>query len=101
MSRYIDADKFLNTLENEGADVYDDFNQWDTMFGFSRDVINEAIKKTSIEDVEPIIKAYWNKDYIGIFSLDVCSNCGFERECLSEYKRCPNCGAHMDEKIGE
>lgn len=43
---------------------------------------------------EPIIHAHW----ITLFSTDKCSNCGYETGKSGwTTKRCPECGAHMDE----
>lgn len=45
-------------------------------------------------DFEPVIHAHW----ITLFSTDKCSNCGYETGKQGwETKRCPECGAHMDE----
>lgn len=85
MSRYIDADDLYNRLEGS-------YNESDW-------AVQRMIEDIVTEDVEPIIHAHW----IHIKGVTpCCSNCGC---CVEEkyigYKRCPNCGAHMDEKVGE
>lgn len=46
------------------------------------------------EEVEPIVHAHW----IHGWSYDKCSHCGYETGKGGwPTKRCPECGAHMDE----
>lgn len=45
-------------------------------------------------DFEPVIHAHW----IHGWSYDKCSHCGYETgKCGWPTRRCPECGAHMDE----
>lgn len=56
----------------------------------------EWLEEVPTIDAEPVIHAHWIED--GYFGFpNVCSHCGSEWK--KKTKRCPNCGAIMDEKV--
>lgn len=89
-------------------------------FGFEWDDISptreefiEFLKKQPVTDAEPIVEAYWIRDYAIENNMadpgEViarCTNCNwfalhdsYDR-LLDYYKRCPHCGAHMKSAKG-
>lgn len=90
MSRYIDADKLLNLMDNEVVDS---------------DEMNEYADKYR-EDVLPVIHAKWKPDEESSVEKPCyrCSNCGAVLE--EDYKWhnhnfCYHCGAKMDGEENE
>ena len=67
------------------------------------------IGKTPTVDAEPVVHAHWIEDDHGCCRN--CSACGFRVGDDTSYdlygdwkiapKRCPDCGAHMDEEVAE
>ena len=84
MSRYIDADKLLNLMDNEVVDS---------------DEMTEYADKYK-EDVLPVIHAKWVSNKIPGSILSECSHCNFGCGAYS-YKYCPYCGAKMDGEENE
>lgn len=94
MERYIDADKFVKSLEKQSY--------------YSKTNIETRISKMPTADVQPVIHAHWNEfsDYTGTCYAE-CSRCGLlwwiEEGTAEENEMfyCPKCGAKMDEKEGK
>lgn len=84
MSRYIDADKLLNLMDNEVVDS---------------DEMTEYADKYK-EDVLPVIHAKWVSSKIPGSILSECSHCNFDCGSYS-YEYCPYCGARMDGEENE
>lgn len=92
--------------------------RFDNMTWIPLDELNEAFKKSTVE-VEPIIHAHWEfverealwitdiKEFGGNGNpskknMPVCSNCKTEYGLGAlKFKRCPECGAHMDTHTGD
>lgn len=55
--------------------------------------VHALLEAVEPADVEPVVHAHYIIDFLGDSS---CSQCG-EKFLDSTYKRCPNCGAHMDD----
>ena len=91
MARYIDADKMIYEIRH---------NLWD--WSCVDDIRTSLVLKQTItdienqpsEDVAPVIHAHWIDTLYGW----KCSNCEEEQEYTLNFKRCPNCGAKMDEE---
>lgn len=98
--RLIDADEFLNRLENT---VYDT----PTDFGYTPGLIKTVLKQTKTVDAVEVVHGRWIPlEYDGfadgnpVWDLWECSECREEHrgeeDTLTPY--CPNCGAKMDLK---
>lgn len=99
--RLIDANAFRVQLEEIRQELLEE----NTMSSdFAAEVIetvqDEYLANAPTVDVEPVVHAYWelyneNSDWR-------CSHCkGYHFHnggMIKKYKRCPNCGAHMDLK---
>lgn len=63
------------------------------------DNINKSYPDETIDcasyPYERVIRAHWI--CMGDCGVTKCSHCGWNIEEYVEYKRCPECGAHMDE----
>lgn len=93
MERYIDADKFVKSLEKQSY--------------YSKTNIETRISKMTTAYVQPVIHAFWfwTDDSKQRKELQ-CSNCGkFVKnhenltylEFTETFQYCPKCGAKMDE----
>ncbi len=90
MSKYIDADRLIETLNKEKVPFNDD--------------VNYFILNAPAADVQEVQHGRWIKKYRGNF---VCSVCGVWFRTTDEYgniidgemraKYCEDCGAKMDE----
>lgn len=93
MERYIDADKFVKSLEKQSY--------------YSKTNIETRISKMPTADVQPVIHAHWEIIYessAGVTDAR-CSNCGYESLAYENdvhtdenCNYCPCCGAKMDER---
>lgn len=84
MRKYIDADELLKSM----VGIADGWISVDNSFSYEK-----LVKEFPAADVEPVVHAHYIVDFLGDSS---CSQCG-EKFLDSTCKRCPNCGAHMDE----
>lgn len=87
MSRYIDADRAIESL-------FDYCN--------GKKTIGQCIDDTPTEEVKPIVDGQWL--YTGdIFNEGklVCSNCGHKIDMADKSNFCPNCGATMRKESEE
>lgn len=84
MRKYIDADELLKSM----VGIADGWISVDNSFSYEK-----LVKEFPAADVEPVVHAHYIVNFLGDSS---CSQCG-EKFLDSTYKRCPNCGAHMDE----
>lgn len=96
MDEYIKREDLLRDMENEFQERID----WHRY--------TDIVKAQPAANVEPIIEAYWIRDYAIENNMadpgEViarCTNCGwfalhdsYDR-LLDYYNRCPHCGAHM------
>ena len=88
MNRYIDADELIRFYEPY-ADMKVPVN-----------ALLEQIKDTSTTDVEPVRHGRWlDKTQEPGWPVAECSVCG-SHSGMFWMRRCPNCGAKMDEKEG-
>ena len=92
MARYIDADKFVKSLEKQSY--------------YSKTNIETRISKMPTADVQPVIHAHWVPQsrlkhilYYLQTGQDFCS-CSNCTSCGNKLMRhCPTCGAKMDEEV--
>lgn len=70
-------------------------------YGINARAVRDAVVGAKAVEAEPVVHAYWD-------SLNRCSNCcvpaishDIDEEVEAFYltKRCPYCGAHMDEEV--
>lgn len=99
MSRYIDADKFIERLNaspafpNMGTDGY-----------FLLGVVEDLLKSFPTADVVEVRHGEWNTECKASTSsgfawyMHTCSTCGYTYKTVVPigYTYCPNCGAKMD-----
>lgn len=104
MSKYIDADAFIQKIQR----VLDENNDASFADNISREafeIIIGGLKKTPAADVQEVRHGtYINTNHGGIHGDCIyrCSCCGNEREAyIEEENYCPNCGAKMDGGVGE
>lgn len=114
---YINSDHLLNEIEElkkspwfnrgngSGSPVEED--EYYVRKDAVECVVDVCIKKEPAADVEPIVHAHWirrycdhRNDYLDVLAYPyICSWC---REKSKETtKRCPECGARMDDKVKE
>lgn len=101
--RLVDADEFKKTILAEIERLYR------VGHPYSATVVSDVIKKLDLEpsvDAEPVVHAHWilEKKYADGDADYKCSNCEFDDTFHSGfpehfYKRCPHCGAKMDEEV--
>ena len=97
MARLIDADAFLEALENADADVCETYPDFYCDWGFSRKAIEDLLLNIPTIEAKPVVHGEW--DFIGDYDSR-CSVCG-EEYCIGpneDYNFCPNCGADMRER---
>lgn len=111
MSRYIDADNFLQRVNDEITEEI--FNSTDSSFtamlSGSRKLITTKINEQSTADVEEVNHEKWEKQYTDGFCNGkrnyemICPRCNFsylDNHCEmivpEHFNYCPNCGAKMD-----
>ena len=72
------------------------------LFSFVRKVVISALKGLHVEDVVPVIHAYWipqKENYEFKEAWMKCSACGYPvSKWTGNTNFCPNCGAKMDGK---
>lgn len=104
MSKYIDAEKFVNSLSNCKEGIHDE--------KYSIDDLICLVESEPAADVEPVVHAHWYYCQNGMdwgLGAYLCSNCHTRNNNLptntninpltfagSHY--CPQCGARMDEE---
>lgn len=74
------------------------------LYGVSIEVI---LANVPAVEAEPVVHAHW--EFVDFCSPNLkCSSCGdlAPMDCCGDYhsertKRCPHCGAHMDEEVAE
>ena len=87
-------------------DILQDLRENDP-FPEYRTAIREIERMPSVES-EPVVHAHWVKNWcdnnlIG-HEYEECSACGCSMLDTNQFwdsKRCPNCGAHMDEEVAK
>ena len=94
MARLIDADKLLKSIEDNSYPVSQKHNSVEK--GMTIAGIKQCIEEQPTVDAEPVRRGKWiEKPYlIGISNF--CSVCS--ENFGSKYKRCPNCGAKMEDQ---
>lgn len=96
MSRYIDADKFLETVKEHQYLLCSHSNSQD--YGMFTTGIKQALDEQPTADVAEVKRGYWVlKERL----YPHCSICGkpSDYECdgtHAQSKYCPNCGARVD-----
>lgn len=99
MALYIDVEPVIKQLT--ATVVTDDSIGMGIQMGLNRAM--EILAKAPIVEAEPVVHAHWD-------SQNRCSNCcvpaishDIDEEVEAFYltKRCPYCGAHMDEEVAE
>ena len=89
MSKYIDADRLIETLNKEKVPFNDD--------------VNYFILNAPAADVQEVKHGRWRKERVsstgyGSYGVYQCSICGAMFPDIGYgYDYCPNCGAKMDE----
>ena len=113
--RLIDAETFLEALENADADVCETYSDFYCDWGFSRKAIEDLLLNIPTIDAEPVKhgkwekskhkKDYWGFDSDGDFSCYsdypvLCTVCKYDLTENNAAKTpfCPNCGADMRER---
>lgn len=96
MPKYVNADNLLFEIKT---------GWWPQSTEYTNAIwiLERMLTDAPAEDVEPVVHAHWivpDENY-----PDTCSNCLFEFVWDGDEgyhpKRCPNCGAHMDEEASE
>lgn len=99
MARYVNADKLLEYLEKEAESD----NVKYSFIGAGVQATISVIKTFPLEDVKPVVHAYWFESYWGGTGAK-CSNCNYlihacdidYQEVKHDFEYCPYCGAKMD-----
>ena len=73
-------------------------------YGINARAVRDAVVAAKTVEAEPVVHAHW--EFVDFTSPNLqCSVCGglAPMDCCGDYhsertKRCPECGAHMDEK---
>lgn len=78
-------------------------------YGINARAVRDAVVSAKAVEAEPVVHAHWIEDDHACCRN--CSACGFEVDddaatyLYGDYqvkpKRCPECGAHMDEEVTE
>ena len=94
MAKYIDIEPVFKQLT--ATVVTDDSIGMGIQIGLNRAM--EILAKAPIVEVEPVVHAHWIGDEPGDWR---CSHCGAYASDggFEQTKRCPECGAHMDEEV--
>ena len=89
MSKYIDADELIKTLNREGVPFNEDVNYF-ILNAPAADVVkaDHRTRRRPSDGYAEIKHGRWEL-------YDICSVCGVQAEQQTNY--CPNCGAKMDE----
>lgn len=91
MAEYIERETAIDAIMSEPTDTH--YPSW----------YADKIESISVADVVPVRHGRWiHTDYaIHWAAKDECSECTYhtcDRDDLSEYNYCPNCGSKMDEE---
>lgn len=100
MARLIDADAFLEALENADADVCETYPDFYCDWGFSQKAIEDLLLNIPTMEAKPVVHGEWKPKKHKLFGntyKHICSCCGCDY-ALAEYYFCPNCGADMRER---
>ena len=64
-------------------------------------VLVNYVREAPAVEAEPVVHAHWEKRYVPAHARSeyFCTACGHPQ--LRESKRCPECGAHMDEEVAD
>ena len=101
MARYINADKLIELLRDECAEVDDgnrDIDESTCLMTFR--AMHEFVNKIPTADVQPVISGEWipQKGVLHRLEIDgICSECGYVTGFYRFFNYCPNCGARMVE----
>ena len=74
-------------------------------YGINARAVRDAVVAAKAVEAEPVVHAHWK--FVDFCSPNLeCSACGglAPMDCYGDYhsertKRCPHCGAHMDEEV--
>lgn len=111
-TEYIERGAAIKTLiaaiHNDGFGAQSNIDRHE----LQEDEVEDAIRSIPAADVEPVVRAKWEREFKEVPVKDgsrcvmkVLYKCAGEYGC-KEYsiinsKRCPKCGAHMDERSDE
>jgi len=83
-------------------DHYDKVNG-NEHFVYGIETVLEYAENLPRVEAEPVVHGYWEKVYdeLGVDRGWRCSHCkgSVYQMTYERYKRCPHCGAHMDEEV--
>lgn len=106
MARLIDADAFLEALENADADVCETYPDFYCDWGFSQKAIEDLLLNIPTMEAKPVVHGEWLDAPYVYFGAKryVCSECKDsefweDRFVIVKENFCPNCGADMRERI--
>ena len=100
MPRLIDADRVKSVIDRHKHEMTDGRQTpAREIYAMSCEHIVELLDLIPTVEAEPIRYAYWIPDDYEYYH---CSDCGYEQDEREKVtRRCPNCGAHMDEPEAE
>ena len=108
MAKYIDRNQLIDWLKTEikFKDLSDGLGLCLVMMKEDFECAIKHMPDSIIKDVAPVKHGHWiHTDYaLHWTAKDECSECTYharDRDDLSEYNYCPNCGAKMDEEKKE
>ena len=105
MAEYIDREVFKKSIEEHYClpckEVGKDYNGCRCRACWVDDMLDEVDCFQSAADVSPVVLAKWEvvvgsngKEYM------VCTGCRKQQDLTGVFSYCPNCGAKMDEPVG-
>lgn len=112
--KYVKLSDVEDVLKKAYLVIEDTYNEVGWAVGYNADDVDDGLSKIPTADVEPIVHGHNSgKDYAECDQF-VCSKCGIELQGWSKierdpddgevyhyeytFKRCPDCGAKMDEE---
>lgn len=99
--RLIDAENFLEALENADADVCETYPDFYCDWGFSRKAIEDLLLNIPTIEAKPVVHGEWIRLNEHSFR-PVCSECEYYGSAIdapvNPFNFCPNCGADMRER---
>ena len=101
MSRYIDAELLIDSLEEKMRTAEEPYQLADgeKNFNFGLEVATEIAFNMPTADVVEVRHGYWDtRETAHEWIEDFCSVCGHKKSFLMSFQYCPNCGAKMDAK---
>ena len=100
MSKFVDIEKLIEAIEDEGADIPP---EWDGgEWGYSLKLLKKIIGGIDDADVRPVVCGEWVEyERAHYFKCGVCKyTVPYRKACLRDGKReynfCPHCGAKMN-----